>query len=150
MNIKEFIKYSKDSKNNIVIHIKSMEERDSLIEALSEILCEVKSYLEYQSEDLIRWLMNTSSTTGCNTCYKIDNSAFISTIECFPSVIYWKCFKEDVYEICDGIVCASKDIYSNDQLVREKELIFKYATNRLVRDKVMEYYEHIYSDICAS
>lgn len=114
--MKRLEKIIKDERNvglDFIVHIQNENELNDLINVLTRCNFEIQFALEYSSGELKRWMEDIGRDYNYDTCFRVRNREDDKCVAYNPSIEHWRCFCNDIFEICNGELDFIKIIGGN-------------------------------------
>ena len=107
--MKRLEKIIKDERNvglDFIVHIQNENELNDLINVLTRCNFEIQFALEYNPDELKRWMEDIGKDNNFDVCFRIRNREDDKCVAYNPSIEHWRCFCNDIFEIRDGLIPA--------------------------------------------
>lgn len=110
---------------DFIVHIQNKQELNDLIDVLIRNHFEIQLAIEYNPNELKRWMEDIGNDYNYDVCFRIRNREDDRCVAFNPSVEHWRMFYNDILEIRNGELEFNEGDYTLDAAKIETEKIWK-------------------------
>lgn len=118
-----------ENKDNIgvdfVVHVKSENELNDLIDVLKSHNFKVQFAFEFSPEQIDLWMKDIAKEDGYDLCFRITNRKDDKCVSYNPSVEHWRLFCNDILEMNNGELEFNEGKYSLQDARIEANKLYK-------------------------
>lgn len=110
---------------DFVVHIKSENELNDLIDVLKSHHFKVQFAFDFSPEEIDLWMKDVAKENGFDLCFRIRNRENDKCVAYNPSVEHWRLFCNDILEMNNGELKFNKGKYSLQDARIEANKLYK-------------------------
>lgn len=110
---------------DFVVHIKSENELNDLIDVLKSHHFKVQFAFDFSPEEIDLWMKDVAKENGFDLCFRIRNRENDKCVAYNPSVEHWRLFCNDILEMNNGELEFNKGKYSLQDARIEANKLYK-------------------------
>ncbi len=110
---------------DFVVHIKSENELNDLIDVLKSHHFKVQFAFDFSPEEIDLWMKDVAKENGFDLCFRIRNRENDKCVAYNPSVEHWRLFCNDILEMNNGELEFNEGKYSLQDARIEANKLYK-------------------------
>ena len=110
---------------DFVVHIKSENELNDLIDVLKSHHFKVQFAFDFSPEEIDLWMKDVAKENGFDLCFRIRNRENDKCVAYNPSVEHWRLFCNDILEMNNGELKFNEGKYSLQDARIEANKLYK-------------------------